>query len=290
MLEDIEPVRILIGQVESFVRSLIAVFPNIIAALFVLILTMLVAMLAGWSLSRAFRRTKMRESLQSAIQSLVRTAIWVGGLVICATVLFPNLTPTKALAGLGLGSIAVGFAFKDIFENFLAGILILVREPMRIGDDIECADVSGKVERITIRDSHIRKRSGELVLVPNAYLFGNPIRILTDQPLRRIDLVVGVAYGEDVDAARDVILRAVNGLESVDASQSVEVFAREFNASSIDFVVRWWTGSTPIEEHRSRDIVVSAIKTALDEAGIEIPFPYRTLTFKEPLHMQQHDG
>ena len=161
--------------------------------------------------------------------SLTRIGVWLIGLLVTATILFPNLTPTKALAGLGIGSIAVGLAFKDIFENFLAGILILIREPMRIGDDISCEGVTGRVEKITIRDTYIRKRSGELVLAPNSFLFKNPIEVLTDLPLRRIELVVGVGYGEDVDAARNVILGAFDGLESVDRSKRVDVFAREFN-------------------------------------------------------------
>ena len=161
---------------------------------------------------------------------------------------------------------------------------------MRIGDDIECEEVSGRVEDITIRDTYVRKRSGELILVPNSYLYKNPTKVVTDRTKRRVDLVVGVAYGEEVDAARDVIRNAVEGLGTVDPGERVDVFAREFNASSIDFIVRWWTGSTPIDEHRSRDEVVAAIKSALDAAEIEIPFPHRTLTFKQPLALERAEA
>jgi small conductance mechanosensitive channel len=88
-----------------------------------------------------------------------------------------------------------------------------------------------------------------------------------------------------VDEARDVLRSAVEGLDTVDTSHEVQVFSREFGASSIDFEVTWWTGSKPLDLRRSRDLVVSAIKRALDKAGIEIPFPQRTLWFKEPLAM-----
>ena len=84
------------------------------------------------------------------------------------------------LAGLGLGSIAIGLAFKDIFENFLAGFLILMRKPMRIGDDIECEGLSGQVEQMSIRGTFLRKRSGELILVPNSFIFKKPVKILID--------------------------------------------------------------------------------------------------------------
>ena len=271
-------------------RTTVALVPNLIAAIIALALTFAIAAGVTRLAGRLFRRTRMRPSLQSAMVTLISIGVWVFGLLVAATILFPNLTPTKLLAGLGLGSIAVGLAFKDIFENFLAGILILIRQPMRIGDDIECEEVSGRVEEISIRDTYLRKRSGELILVPNSYLYKNPTRILTDRPERRIELTIGVAYGEDVDAARDVIRAAVEGLETVNSDERIDVLAKEFNSSSVDFMVRWWTGSTPIEEHRSRDEAVAAIKAALDAAGIEIPFPYRTLTFKQPLALERPDA
>lgn len=123
--------------------------------------------------------------------------------------------------------------------------------------------------------------------MPNSFLYKNPLRILTDREIRRLDLTVGVAYGEDVDAAREVIRRAFAGLKTPSPGQPVDVFANAFGESSIDFKVRWWAASTPVDELRSRDEVTAAIKRALDSAGIEIPFPYRTLTFKEPLRLER---
>ena len=97
-------------------------------------------------------------------------------------------------------------------------------------------------------------------------------------------MICGVAYGEDVDAAREVIANAVRGVDAVrDDVRDVEIFAQEFADSAINFEVTWWTGSRPIDIRSSRDKVVAAVKRALDDAGIEIPFPYRTLTFNEPL-------
>jgi small conductance mechanosensitive channel len=206
-------------------------------------------------------------------------------LLIAVTIVFPSLTPANMLTALGLGSVAIGFAFKDVFENFFAGIMIMLRRPMRMGDYIECESVDGKVEHIALRETYIRKTNDELVLVPNSYLFMNPLFVHTDRELRRYEIVVGVAYGENLNAAQQVIESSLQGLDGVNYDQSPEVYAREFNSSSMDFTVRWWAGSKPIDMHRSRHQVVTAIKMALDEAGIEIPFPYRTLTFKEPLQI-----
>ncbi|WP_407495231.1 mechanosensitive ion channel family protein [Pseudooceanicola sp. MF1-13] len=282
-MENLEPLEIVNGQITGLVKGLIALIPNLIAAVILLILTALVAWGISALVTRILRKSNARPSLRDAVGKLVKIVVWALGLLVAATILFPNLTPTKMIAGLGIGSIAIGLAFKDIFENFLAGFLILLRKPMRIGDDIECESVSGRVEHISIRDTFIRKRSGELVLLPNSYLFKNPVKVLTDEPLRRIEITVGVAYDEDVDQARDVITKAMEGIPSDKSDKPVQVFAKEFNSSSIDFMVRWWTESAPIDEHKSRDKAIASIKRALDDAGIEIPFPYRTLTFKEPL-------
>lgn len=278
-----KPLQIVADQINEILRAAIALAPNLIAATVILLLTALAAFVAGRVIANVMRRSGSRPSLVDAVVKLARIMVWLLGLMTAATVMFPNLTPAKLLTGLGIGSIAIGLAFKDIFENFLAGFLILLRKPMRIGDDIECEDVSGRVEAISIRDTFIRKRSGELVLVPNSYIFKNPLKILTDWPERRIEVIVGVAYGEDVDGARKVIMKAIEAVEERDTGREPQVFAREFNSSSIDFLVRWWAKSAPVDEHKSRDAVVATVKAALDEAGVEIPFPYRTLTFKEPL-------
>ena len=283
----LEPIAIIGGRLQSLARDAVALAPNVVAAALLLVATGLLATLVGRAIRRAMRRSTARPALVEAVRKLARTVVWLLGTLLTATVLFPNLTPANALAGLGIGSIAVGLAFRDIFENFLAGFLILLRKPMRIGDDIVCADARGRVEQITLRDTFLRKRSGELVLLPNSHLIKNRVEILTDRELRRIEVVAGIAYGEDVDTARAVIHRAVAALPTV-ADRPVQVFARGFGSSSIDFTVRWWTASAPIAEHRSRDEVVAAIKKALDAAGIEIPFPYRTLTFKHPLEL--NDG
>lgn len=278
-----EPLEIIGSRLSSIARETVALVPQIVVAVFVLALAWLVVRTVRFVYSRAMRRSRLRRSLVDVLQKLISVTIWIAGLMIAATVLFPNLTPARLLAGLGLGSIAIGLAFKDIFENFLAGILILLREPMRLNDHVECEGVDGQVERITIRDTYIRRTDGQLVLVPNAMLFKHPVFVLTDRPRRRTTVICGVAYGENVDEARRVIEAAVKGVESVDQTNPVQVFAQSFGSSSIDFEVTWWTGSAPVEVRRSRDAVVAAVKAALDDAGIEIPFPYRSLTFKEPL-------
>ncbi|WP_247713526.1 mechanosensitive ion channel family protein [Qipengyuania sphaerica] len=262
---------------EGFIESL----PSLAIALFIVLITWIVARFAVRISDMIVGRTEIRSSLKNLVDTMVRLAIWIVGLFVAAVVVMPDLTPASLLAGLGIGAVAIGFAFQDIFENFFAGILIMLREKMQIGDVIACEGITGKVEHITLRETHVRKLSGELTVVPNSILFKNPVEILTDEDQRRHEVVIGVSYDTNLDHASTVIHRAVEGVDQVLASKGIDIFAKEFNSSSVDFLVRWWSGSTPRSGWESKDKVIRAIKSALDDAGIEIPFPYVTHTFKE---------
>ncbi len=282
-MDDTDFITLMMQEIESYWAGLIEALPRVAAAVIIILLTWILVKVMRWVVSRVTKRARMRRNLREVLMMLSGIAMWLIGLLIASTILFPSITPGRALTTLGLGSVAIGFAFKDVFENFLAGLLILLREPFKIGDHIwtEESGIEGQVEEITIRDTHIRQTDGQLAVVPNAELFQNPVVVRTDTELRRTTIICGVAYGEDVDAARDVILDAVRGVDSVrNDVRDVQVFAQAFGASSIDFEIAWWTGSRPVDIRASRDQVVAAVKRALDEAGIEIPFPYRTLTFK----------
>ena len=291
---EVEPVGILRQQIAGIIEGIVKIGPALLVAIVVLVLTGLVVWALHRGLERVLRnRRRIRTSLKRLLVNLAGILVWFVGIMVAAIILFPGLTPSSLVAGLGLGTVAIGFAFKDVFENFLAGIIILFRAKMRIGDHIECEGIEGQIEDILVRETHVRRTDGQLTIVPNAMLFKNPLRILTDLDERRTTIVCGVAYGEDVDEARDVIKRAVEGCDSViRPRRPVQIFAQEFADSSINFEVTWWTGSKPVDVRRSRDEVVAAVKRALDEAGIEIPFPYRTLTFKEalPLSRAEADG
>lgn len=265
----------------AIIESFLAQLPLIVAGVLILVLTGVVALVLRGVTDRLLRDVKLRASLKELLGRFVVIGVWIMGLTVSAMVMFPGLTPTKALTALGIGSVAVGLAFKDIFENFFAGVLILWRFPFENGDFIECNGQMGRVEDVTVRNTMIRTVNGELVVIPNATIYKNSVEVLTSLSERRMDIVCGVAYGEDVGVSREVIRGAVESCSSVSRGREIEVYACEFASSSINFEVTWWTGATPKQQRASRDEVIDAIKTALDDAGIEIPFPYRTLTFKD---------
>lgn len=280
-------IDVIIKTVTDIWYDFVANIPMIIGGLVIIAFTIVVAKVFENSANKFLSRFHLKESQKTLLTRLCIIVIWIVGLLISAMVIFPDLTPSKAMAGLGIGSIAVGFAFKDIFENFFAGILILWRFPFENGDYIVCEGIEGKVVDVTIRNTILRRPTGELVVIPNSTIFKNSVDVLTDRKIRRIDIIAGVAYGEDVDKSREVIKKAVEKCETVSNDKPIEIFANEFASSSINFEVAWWSDPTPLGVRKSRDEVVAAVKRALDEAGIEIPFPYRTLTFKHPLTVEK---
>ncbi|MCA9146234.1 MAG: mechanosensitive ion channel [Planctomycetaceae bacterium] len=278
-----ETANVVATSVRTLWEDLLVRSPLLLVGLLVLMFTALVNSLAQTIGKRVAKRSRLRGSLQDLILQLVTIAVWTVGLMLAAVIVFPGMTPAKALTVLGLGSVAIGFAFKDIFENFFAGILILWKYPFDKGDFVECNDVVGRIEDITIRMTMIRQVDGQLAVVPNAMLFKNPVDVLTSRKVRRTTVNCGVAYDADLNEARDVIQKAVESCSTVNTDEPVEIFAREFADSSINFEVTWWTGATPREIRESRDEVVRQVKQRLDDANIEIPFPQRTLWLPEPV-------
>jgi hypothetical protein len=138
----------------------------------------------------------------------------LGALVGCVIV-FPNFTPASLLQFLGIGSVAIGFAFRDVLQNYLAGILLLLTEPFRIGDQIRFGSYEGTVEEIQTRATLLKTYDGRRVVIPNSELFTNSVVVNTAFEVRRLEYDVGIGYGDDVERARALILEALRSVEGV---------------------------------------------------------------------------
>ena len=161
-------VGILIDRVQEMVAGFVRMVPQLALALVVLLITWGIANVVRGVVQRLTRRAHLRPSLVALLATLSGIIIWVFGILVALAVLLPGVTAASLLTVVGFTSVAIGFAFKDIFENFLAGILIMLRKKMRMGDQIECEGVEGRVERITLRETHLRRLDNQLTIVPNA--------------------------------------------------------------------------------------------------------------------------
>jgi small conductance mechanosensitive channel len=277
---------VLTNQLRGMAASFVAALPSMAIALLVVVATIFGARLASRLAGRAVGHLHIRNSLKELVETLAHLGAWLLGLLLAASIVVPGFTPASAIAGLGIGALAIGFAFQDIFQNFLAGVLIMLRNKMQIGDVIECEGIQGRVEHITLRESHIRQLSGELTIMPNSMLFKSPVKILTDEDERRNEIVIGLAYDTDLVQAQAIITKAIEGVAAINPEKGIIVYAQEFGASSIDFLVQWWARSTERDLRLTKSEVIFAIKRALDDAGIEVPYPHLTHTFQDALSIR----
>ena len=181
------------------------------------------------------------------------------------------------LGALGVGGIAVAFAAQDILQNLIAGVLLQVRRPFRVGEQIATVDYEGVVRDVNLRTVVLDTYDGLRVYVPNAEVLKNPIVNYTRTPFSRTDLEVGVAYDSDLARAREVLLAACRACPEVRVDPGPEVWVHAFGDSSIDLVVRYWHPADIASRWRVRNEVAIAAKAALDAAGLVIPFPQRVV-------------
>jgi small-conductance mechanosensitive channel len=182
-------------------------------------------------------------------------------------------------AALGLGGFAFSLAARDTIADAIAGFIILVDRPFRIGDRIEIQGVGtwGDVTDIGLRTTRIRTRDNRMVIVPNSVIGANQVINYTyPDPRYRIETQVGIGYGTDIERARQVIADAVRGVEGVIPDKPVDALYAEMGDSAMIFRVRWWIESYA-DTRRVEDRVHTALQHALDEAGIESPFPTQSV-------------
>jgi small-conductance mechanosensitive channel len=265
---------------DNHIQMLEDIAPEIIISIVIIGFTFALTKLSSKIVATSMHRMHLKHALIEFVQTILSFLIWLCGILLVTSLLFPSVTPAKILTTLGFGSIAVGFAFKDIFENFMAGVLILLREPFKIKDFIEVTGIIGSVEKITIRDTYLIDLDGQRVVIPNATLFKNNVTVLTYKNTRRITIVCGIAYSEDVTTAKKLLLKEIKKLKTVSKEDPLEVRADHFGDSSINLKIYWYTQADPKSVRISIDEVVTQVKRTLDDAKIEIPFPYRTLVFK----------
>ena len=192
--------------------------------------------------------------------------------VVAIVAVFPSVKPVDVLAGLGFFSVAAGFAFQDILENLLSGLLLILRQPFRSGDQITVGEVSGTVEAITIRETRLKTFDGQLVLIPNRDVYKSVVTVRTHFPSRRMAFVVGVAYENDTAEACRVIRSAlVADLPRVDDTPEPEAVVTQLGVSTVDIEARFWCGPAQHDVVLAMDSAIRSVKAALDEAGIEMP-------------------
>jgi small conductance mechanosensitive channel len=244
----------------------------------VLVAGLVVARLLAWSITRVLR-ARVDHALAALIGRLVGYVVVVIALVYSLESLGVAIGPL--LGALGIVGIALAFAFRDILENFIAGIMLQLQRPFRYGDEIAVSDYEGTVRDVGTRLVTVNTPDGETVKIPASTVVKSDINNYTERGLRRTTLRIGVAYGTDLTFARDVLMSATAGADGVTSPPDPEVLLDGFGESSIDFVVRFWHLPTIADHWHTKSNVAFAVDAALRDADITIPFPQRVLRFPD---------
>ncbi len=244
--------------------------PRVSVAVAIIFVGWLLAQVLRWLLHRRFSRTQTA-SFANVMSRFVSWIFVFVVILIAIAVTFPSVKPVDLLAGLGFFSVAVGFAFQDILENTLSGILLLFRQPFRSGDQITVMERSGTVQGITIRETKITTYDGELVIIPNRDVYKNVIDVHTHHQDHRIEFEVGVAYENDPTEAIAVIHEALGRVEHIRPEPAPLAIVTALGVSTVDITVYFWTDAHRLPSLTTKDAAIREVKRALDGAGIEMP-------------------
>ncbi len=240
------------------------------------------AAVLGWIVRRALQSVVGGRTDSAFVGKLLgRIAgyvVFLVGITYALRTLGIDLGPVFALAG--VAGLALALGLQDLVENLIAGAYLLARRPFRVGDEVETNSVFGTVRDITLRTTVLSMPDGSIAYLPNGTVWKNTIINQTEEGNRRSSLSVGVAYDSNLDRVEDLLAAAARSVESVLTEPDPFAVVDEFGDSSIDFKVFFWHGSREAQERIVSHQVAKAIKRAFDEAGVNIPFPIRTIIQK----------
>lgn len=264
----------------------IAALPGIIIGFIVLVLFYRFSNFIKRQALRLLPDNRQKRTLGLLLGRLIRGVVIGLGVLIGMTIALPTFQPSELIQILGVGGIAVGFAFRDIFENFLAGILILLDQPFQIDDQIIIGDYEGTVEDIQIRATYMRTYDGRRVVIPNSELYKGSVTVNTAFEKRRSEYDIGIGYEDDIERAQEIMLSVMQTTEGVLQFPAPDTVMMEMGDSAIIIRVRWWTKPFKRDVMRAQNRVLRGIKNQLVAEGFNIPFPIRTVMFYD----QSKDG
>ncbi len=266
----------LTGWLHNFIRML----PDIFFASIILVFGFFIAKRLSKFILKMVTRISSNITMNNLIGSIIHIFLVCITIFTALSILKLDKAVMSILAGAGIIGLALAFAFQDIAANFICGIFISFRKPLHIGDIVNVKDYMGKVEEINLRDTVLRTFQGQIVIIPNKEVFQNPIENFSLPGKRRIDLSVGVSYGDDLEKVRKIAIDAVKNIEHLSDEDEITLFFREFGDSSINFLIRMWIKSPEqIDYLNGCSEAIICIKKAFDTNDIMIPIPISTLDF-----------
>ena len=215
------------------------------------------------------KNLKMSHLMQDFFISMSGKGVWVIGIMVGLSQIGLNLAPI--LTGFGIAGVIIGFALQDTLSNFAAGMMLLIYRPFDVGDFVYAGGVDGKVSHMSLVNTTIRTFDNQIIIVPNSKIWGDVIKNVTHERIRRVDMVFGIGYADDLLKAEEVLNDILTSHPSVLRSPEPNIKVHTLNTSSVDFIVRPW-----VKTDDYWDVywdVTKEVKLRFDREGISIPFP-----------------
>jgi small-conductance mechanosensitive channel len=261
--------------------DLIAALPDLVLAFIISLIFYIVAKRIRSLVTHLTEKQQKAKNLGVLLGKMAQTSVIVAGLLVSMTVIFPSFRPGDLIQLLGIGSVAIGFAFHDIFQNFLAGVLLLLTAPFKIGDQIMVEDFEGTVEDIQTRATTIKTYDGRRIVLPNTTLFTNSVTVNTAFGKRRMEYEVSIDIKEDINQVKKIILDAVKSVDGVLDDPPAEVLLVALADTSVNIRLYWWT---MIPQHpytlHLQDKVLTSLKNSLVKSGIELSMPSQQIVLQ----------
>lgn len=268
----IKPIELLQEKLIGAAQQFVLLLPNITAAL----IFMLLVWFGGKVLARGIIRlcaARGRPDLGTLLGLLARVLVVGVALLVAAAIVFPSVRPGDIFAALGIGSVAVGLAFKDILQNMLAGLLLVIQRPYQRGDQVIVRGYEGTVEQVESRATLLVTYDGLRVLVPNTDMYTQPVVVNTAFALHRNDLIVTVRMGTELPAMLERLAAAVAAVPGVVAEPAAEVIPWDLSRAQVDLKVRWWADARRSPQVAIKGQVILAVNAAVSAHGMALPYP-----------------
>lgn len=258
----------------QFTAQFVASIPNIITALLIFILSLYFARLLSNLLKRVLVRRKTDSGVTQLLAQTLQWTIIVFG-AISALQRFFNVT--AFLTGLGIIGFTIGFALQNVMQNFVSGIILLMQQPFKVGDEIKVLDFDGVVLQINLRTTEMRALDGRIIILPNADVISHAIVNYTRANRRRVDLPLVVAHSANPEKVRALLLDVLKDAPGYVVAPAPEISFKNFNDASVELVASFWVDTAVIKPEHSGDAALVLVKDAFAKKRIESPLPTQTV-------------
>ncbi len=282
------PLDLIVAKLHEASNDFFLQLPNILGGIVFVIVAWFIGKLVANGLRKGLHHKGLVD-LGGVLSSLVFGLIVAASVLIASVIIFPSVKPATIISSLGIGSVAIGFAFKDILQNLLAGILLLINRPYRRGDQIVVKDFEGTVEHIQSRATLIKTYDGRRVIIPNSDVYTSPVIVNTAFPTRRSQFDVGIGYGDDPEEACQIFAEAIAGVDGVEADPAPEVLPWGLADSYVTLRARWWTESKRTNVAHIQARVILALYKAAKESAIDLPYPTTVMLFHDQSEVTDGD-